>query len=76
MRPRLMANGLRFQELASLESTPLNHSDVQTIDQSLPLPAGQQCFLCLDVLHRYTSDDFIQQVTIYLLVHALTPFVN
>ncbi|CAF0922159.1 unnamed protein product [Adineta ricciae] len=50
------------QERNSLESTPLNHSEVQTIDNHLTVSSSQHCFLCLDVLHRYTSDEFIQQI--------------
>ncbi|CAF1064698.1 unnamed protein product [Adineta steineri] len=50
------------QERISLESTSLNHSDIQTIDNNLNVSSLQHCFLCIDILHRYTSDEFMQQI--------------
>ncbi|CAF5056398.1 unnamed protein product, partial [Rotaria sp. Silwood1] len=49
----------RGLERISLESTLLNHSEIQTINNVSSL---QHCFLCLDILHRYISDEFIQQI--------------
>ncbi|UJR31972.1 hypothetical protein I4U23_019445 [Adineta vaga] len=58
----MLKNFIEKQERISLESTSLNHSDVQTIDNHLTIPSTQHCFLCIDVLHRYTSDEFIQRI--------------
>ncbi len=51
-----------FQERISFQSTSLNHYDVEIIENNLSNGSVQHCFLCLDILHRYTSDEFIQQV--------------
>ncbi|CAF2874301.1 unnamed protein product [Rotaria sp. Silwood2] len=50
------------QERISLESTSVNHSDIQTINNNLNVSSLQHCFLCLNILHRYTSEEFIQQI--------------
>ncbi|CAF1151456.1 unnamed protein product [Rotaria sordida] len=58
----LLNKFIEEQERISLESTSLNRSDIQTIDKNLNVSSLQHCFLCLDILHRYTSDEFIQQI--------------
>ncbi|CAF3651634.1 unnamed protein product [Rotaria sp. Silwood1] len=55
----LLNKFIEQQERISLESTLLNHSEIQTINNVSSL---QHCFLCLDILHRYISDEFIQQI--------------
>lgn len=49
--------------LDKLINEHFKHSDASASNSDLPVSSSQHCFLCLDILHRYTSEEYIQQVT-------------